>query len=386
MYYQLLESRFEIPDDYNEDELNEILADASLNTTTSELGTPNIIVILSESFFDVNLLSDDITFDKDITSNFNNLKNEGYLVNLVSPSYGGMTINVTFELLTGGNMSYFNNGYIPFMQLYGNNASKLPSIVKELSNNGYYNQIIMGQDSYDSEKVFKILGFDEYVKLDTTDENKKGYYVSDDYMSDLIIQQIEEKNGKRKFLIVETMQSHMDYLVSKYDDYDISILNSNLSDIDNNVLLSYAQGIYDADKMILKVYNEIQKVDEDIIIVFFGDHLPYLENINGDNMISKLQYFNTGDSILDLYRLYNTQALILSNYDLEIDLPDNLGFDLLLTTLISHMDIEISSYYKWLYTTSEVLPAYNRYVAIDKANNLYKFNELNLEMLGNIQK
>ena len=75
------------------------------------------------------------------------------------------------------------------------------------------------------------------------------------------------------------MQSHMDYLVSKYSSYGIAITSSNLSRIDNDIMLSYAQGIYDADKMLGKVYNAIQNIDEDTIVVFFGDHLPYLKNI-----------------------------------------------------------------------------------------------------------
>ena len=156
MYYQLLDSRFEVPDNYGKEKLDKILVQAKTDTTLEKIGTPNIIVILSESFFDISLLNEDITFDKDITKNFNELKEKGYLVNLISPSYGGMTANVTFELLTGGNMSYFSPGYIPFMQLFQNNTSKeIPSVVNELSNNGYYSEILMGQDSYNSEVIFK---------------------------------------------------------------------------------------------------------------------------------------------------------------------------------------------------------------------------------------
>jgi len=274
-------------------------------------------------------------------------------------------------------MSYFNKGYIPFMQSYSKkNASSYPSIIKELSNNGYYSKIIMGQDSYNSRRVFEILGFDDYVELEVTKENKKGYYVSDDYISDLIVEEIY--SGKDKsFLMVETMQSHMNYLYIKYSNYDIGILKSSLSDNDNDVLLSYTQGIYDADKMLLNVYEAIQNVDEETVVVFFGDHLPYLENTKGKNIIDKLKYFNTGDNIQDLYRLYNTQALILSNFDMNISFPDNLGFDLLLTSLVNNMDIDISSYYKWLYNTREVLPSYNRYVAIGSDNTLCSLNQIN---------
>lgn len=380
MYYQLIDSRFEEPDNYNPLKLNKILDDVEICSNKS-VGTPNIIVILSESFFDVDLLKENISFDKKITSNFQYLKNKGYLVNVISPSYGGLTANVTYELLSGGNMSYFDSGYVPFMQYYNNkNSFNSPSIVRDLSNNGYYSQIILGEDSYNSSNVFNMLGFNSYKKLTLNEDNVKGDYVSDDYIADLIIDHLKEGRNK-DFYMVETMQSHMEYLVSKYSNYDISIKDSELSLIDSDVLLSYAQGIYDADKMLRKVYDAIMEVDEDTIVVFFGDHLPYLKNVNGENVVEKLDYFNTNDEKLNLYRRYNTQALILSNYDLNLDIDSYLGFDLLLTTLINQMDIDVSPYYKWLYGTADVLSGYNRYVAVDKIGEVSYLNDLGDNML-----
>ena len=60
------------------------------------------------------------------------------------------------------------------------------------------------------------------------------------------------------------------------------------------MLLSLAQGIYDADK---NVRNALSKkyceLDTPTIIVFFGDHLPYLINKKGENILFKSSYFNT---------------------------------------------------------------------------------------------
>lgn len=381
MYYQFLDSRFDVPKDYNDEELDELLEVNKFSSDkNNSLGTPNIIVILAESFFDVSLLNDDIVFNKEVTYNFNSLKKKGKLINMISSSYGGMTANVTFELLTGANMSYFSQGYVPFMQLYNNkNSSNMPSIINDLKKNGYFSTIILGNDSYNSEKVFSSLGFDKYLEIEEEENNVKGGYVSDEYISKLIVEEIRNKKDKN-FFMVETMQSHMDYYKSKYDKYDIQINRSKLSSIDNDTLLSYSQGIYDADKMLKEVYDAIQKVNEDTIVVFFGDHLPYLKNIKGENVIDKLSYFNTGNDKLDLYRLYNSQALILSNYDINYDIKSNISFDLLLTSLVNQMDIEISSYYKWLYESSDKLAAYNRYITIDKDGNLYTLNELSGEM------
>lgn len=367
MHFQYLNSLidYENPDDYDKDKLQK-LEDTSRGGETS-IGTPNVIVILSESFFDVEKLKKDITFNKTVTGNYRKLKDEGSYINLISPSFGSMTSNVSFELLTGGNMSYFDSGYVPFIDLY-KDGRKRPSLVQELKKNGYDTSIILGGDSYNSSEIMKGIGFTKFSLADKVGHTK-GYYISDDYMGDLIIDSLK-KNPNKSFVMVETMESHLRYDKNKFNKYDIDVSKSILSKEYQEIMRSYAQGIYDADNMLKKVYDYINNTEEDTIIVFFGDHLPCLQDEEFNNLYDDLQYFNTKSKLVNTYRKYNTEALILSNYELDINFPDYLGYDLLLTYLINHMDIELSSYYKWLYTTSDILPAYNHYVAVDSSGNV----------------
>lgn len=101
---------------------------------------------------------------------------------------------------------------------------------------------------------------------------------------------------------------------------------------------------------------------------------------DGKNVIFELDYFNTDDELLNNYRLYNSQALILSNYEEEIELPEYIGTDLLLNYIVNQLDVEVEPYYKWLYNTTEVLPGINKYISFDKAGNLYDPTELTKEM------
>ena len=43
---------------------------------------------------------------------------------------------------------------------------------------------------------------------------------------------------------------------------------------------------------------------------------------------------------------------------------------------ITFFDIESSSYYNWLYSTKDILPSYNRYIAVDKMGHIYRTNDL----------
>lgn len=378
MYGVLLNNRFSEPENYDEEEIINTLNSVK-DTSNTKLGKPNIIVVFAESFFDVNRL-EEVKFDKKITSNFNNLKSEGKLINLISPAYGGMSENVAFELFTGGSMNYFPKGYIPIMSLYSkNNIKDRPSIIKVLKDNGYSSKITFAKDYYNSEDAFKQIGFDEYVELsDTMDVDE----VTDEYAINLIIEELKNKKENEKlFYTIETFEGHMPYLEDKYENYDISIVQSNLDEDENISLRAYSQSIYNTDKQLGKLYEYIKEYNEPTIILFLGDHLPYLYTSDNYNVINDLEYFNTDNELLNYYRKYNTQGLLLANFDIsEVEVPEYSGVDLVFANLINQMDIENTSYYKWLNSTKDVLAASNRYISLDKNGDRYYTNELNDEM------
>lgn len=381
MYGNMLENRITEPENYDEKELNEVLNSVNIEEN-EDWGTPNIIVVFSEAFWDIDQV-EELKFDKPVTENFNKLKSEGIFVNMISPTYGGLSSNVEYELLTGHSNRYFNTGYIPFMQLYSSKKSeKYASIVKELANNGYETEIVYGKDYYSSEKVSYKLGFDKYTELTKTKENIKGYFLSDKYLTDRIIDRLKYKKDEEKvFYMIETIQNHMNFLPTKYENKDIKILNNNFSEISKGTLESYAQGVYDADKELGRLYEYIKSFDEPTVLLFLGDHLPYLYTEEKKNALFELDYFDSGDILRDYYRLYNTQGLILSNFEMkEKGTEKILSCNFLLNYIVNNIDIELSDYYRWLYTASEILPASNSIVSQDNNGNLYWTVKLDGEM------
>ena len=377
MYGTYLNNIFVEPNNYDENKLNEILN--SSVTENEKFGKPNIIIVLSEAFWDVDQL-EEIDFNTEITKNFNNLKEKGKFINLVSPTYGGMSENVAFELLTGGSMNYFPRGYIPIMSLYSRkNSENIPSLVKVLNNNGYYSKIVFGKDYYNSKKAYLKMGFNEYIELS---ENKNYKKITDDYCINTIIEELENKSEDTPlFYVLETIESHMPYSKNKYSDYDISITKSNLSDSMNDTLLAYAQGIYNSDKALGKLYEYINNYNEPTILLFLGDHLPYLYTSDYQNVINHLDYFNTNDELLNEYRKYNTQCLILSNYDIEnMNTSEYGGVDVLLNSIVNNLDIKNEKYYEWLDTTKNILSGSNRSISLDENGKNYSTNDITGEM------
>lgn len=384
MYGQMLENRISIPEDYNEEIIKENL-EIDQEQNNKKFGKPNIIVVFSESFWDIEKL-DEIKFDKVVTSNLNNLKQKGDYFEMISPSFGGVSANVEFEFLTGANLMYFNYGYVPYMQLYRNKTYyNRPSIISELKNNGYKTAITTcaSEKLFDCGRFYRYLGVDETEFITEVDESEiKGKYISDEAVTNKIINKLEQKDeNERIFYMALTMQAHMPYKKEKYDNYDLRITKSDLSQEMNDTMLSYAQGIYDADKQLGRLYEYIQTIDEPTIIVFYGDHLPYLNTVNGENVFDALKYFNTNNELINEYRKYNTQALILSNFETEKENETKyIGPDLLSAYILNNMNINISSYYKWLYTTRKDIPAANWKIAIDNEGNIYNTNEMKDDM------
>lgn len=377
MYANYLENRIYKPDDYNDKEIEDALNNVN-ELDDNTFGKPNIIVVFAESFWNIDDV-EDIKFDKKVAENYNNLKDKGIYFEMISPSYGGVSANVEFEFLTGANLMYFGKGFIPYMQLYTNSKYKNnPSIIQELKNNDYYTKII----TYTEKTLFSCGRFYKFLDVDHTEYNypidkkyQKGDNVSDEYVFDKIIEEFENKEkGKKEFYMTLTMQGHMPYTKDKYDNYDIKLVESNYDSKVNEQLEAYAQGIYDMDKQIKRLYDYIQEYDEPTIIVFYGDHLPYLK------YISQGKYFNTDDKLLNIYRKYNTESLILANFDIKEDNYKYLGPDLLGTYILNRMDIDISKYYKWLYKTIDILPSSNLYISSDKDGNVYNTNTLNDDM------
>lgn len=371
---------FTEPESYNKEEIDMRLEDISQKVENDkDWGKPNIILLFSESFWDVDKI-DEIKFNKKVTENLDEIKENGRNVQLLTCAYGGLSENVAFELLTGASMNYFSDSYIPIASLYKRkNIENAPSIVKNLKQNGYYSKIAFGKDYYKSSAAFKEMGFDEYIEYEETEENKKGDFISDEFITDKIIEEFENKEENKKlFFMAETIQSHMPYTEYRYQNYDIEIEKSTLNDDLSKAILSYAQGMYDASKEINRLYQYIKDYDEPTLIIFLGDHLPYIYTEKGYNAIDYLKYFNTEDELENTYRRYNTEAFIVANYDINYEeVPKYLSDDLLFTYIINQMDINIDDYYKFLYSTINALPAVNKYIALDNKGHKYSLTNMN---------
>ena len=363
LYGMHISNIFYEPKDYNEQELNALVSQVE-KVDEKTYGKPNIIMYFSESFFDLEK-TNEVKYNVPLCENFNKLKSENKAISVITPTYGGMSENVVFEVVSGGSNNFFPIGYIPVMSLYNyDSAYNMPSIAKDLKDNGYETKIMLAEDDYVSEDSFRRMGFDDYIEF--REYGFKHDEMTDKLMLDCIKTTLENKE-KPAFYLVESFEGHMPYNKDKYDTYDIDVIESKIEDQgDIEAIRAYSQAIHNADKALKDLYDYLQEFDEPTIVIFVGDHLPYLYNAKAENVLNKFDYFNTDDELENTIRKYNTEALVFANYEIDYDkIPNEISTNLLLDSVVINTENKLESYFEWLYDSRKVLPAMNRYLYID---------------------
>jgi hypothetical protein len=282
----------------------------------------------------------------------------------IAPTFGGCTVNTEFEVLTGGSINYFAPGFIPWTQYYNNDNGELsPSLIREFNNNGYTTMYITPwkKDLYKSGYVYTLFGTDKKKYLEELKGNYKGIYYSDEsFINDIFNELKDTKDNNYKFIFGATAQNHYPYPKDKYENYDIKITKTSLKGEDKDIMLNYAQGIYDADKELGNLYEKIKTLKTPTIIVFFGDHLPYTTDSKGYDPYLSDDYFNTDNINVNELRKYTTKAVILSNFDLKTENIKSMNASFLGAYVLNKMDLKISDYFKYIANSEKIVSSYNR--------------------------
>ena len=287
---------------------------------------PNVIVIMSESFFDPNVLPN-ITFSQNPVPNFSRLRLEHMNGKVIVPTWGGGTANTELEFLAGSPHVFFGNRwYVPFENVgryfSQNITSALPWMFRE---NGYRTVGIhtFYGSFYNRDRIYPRLGFDMFIASeDMPDAVYKGRFISDAYFTERIMEQIvlAEDDGKPLFLFGISMQNHWPFYEEKYCGFqpDITGESQNLTCGELGIVNSFLQGIFDADKELGRLIGFIESRDTPTIVVFFGDHMPIL-GTHEQRIFETLGFLNRQEEwawrLCDLEAAFSTDYLVWTNFE-----------------------------------------------------------------------
>lgn len=295
-------------------------AEAAAWETGSQPGqgkSVNVVMVMNEAFSDI---ADNAAFayteENDPLPNLHALQNDPHAISghVVVPGFAGGTANTEFDVLTGMQTNALSATTTSAFRVVNRN---LDSLFRVFAADGYHTSFFHPGDDwfYNRENVYRWLGAEETVFADQMENLEyKGRWVTDDYMADLIEREFEETvaSGGTLFHYTTTIQNHMSYTIDKYGEgYDFPDVPLNLpvSEPVETLLKVYMEGARDADAMLGRLWNDFAARNEPVVLVFFGDHLPYL----GDNQLGYTELGMTQAADWSSLLSYETPYIIWAN-------------------------------------------------------------------------
>lgn len=294
------------PSGYNEETIDNLMTsvenEKSETTTTAENG-PNIITVLLESFVD----PDDyafMTYSKDPTPTFNYLEENFTSGYLTVPVIGAGTANTEFEILSAMKLEYFGTGEYPYKSIL--KETNCESIASVLSSLGYNTHAVHnnGGNFYSRAHVFSMMGFDSFTSkelMNITEFTPNGGWAEDSILVDETIKTLTATEGP-DFTYTITVGSHGEYP----EEAVVEEPYCEVYGLENQALTNqwtyYMHQLNKTDQFIANLIAELEKLEEDTIVVFWGDHLPTM-GLTEEDMVS-------GD-------IYKTKYVTWNNFGLE---------------------------------------------------------------------
>jgi phosphoglycerol transferase MdoB-like AlkP superfamily enzyme len=305
----------EVPENYSKKTINAI-TDNLEQLSYEQTEKPNIIMIMSEAFWDPTSL-ENVKYNLDPIPFFHKLQREQTVGNLTVPVFGGSTANTEFEALTGMSTQFLPYGSVPYLHYVRKPIPALPYI---LSGYGYDTTAIHTWHHwfYNRTEVYRNFGFDRFISIEFLENPiPDNAFVHDKTITDEIVKKLKTNSGNPNFIFAVTTQNHGPYSETEKKPYATIQVTSNakqdgLSKGSRNMLEYYADNLVEADKELKRLIDEVEKMDQKTMVVFFGDHLPLLGN---DYKVYRQTGFYKEDKSFDEYtKMYTTPLIIWDNY------------------------------------------------------------------------
>ncbi|MDO5293622.1 MAG: LTA synthase family protein [bacterium] len=363
----LLAMQVEKPEGYSIDAANKVL-EGYESDEADTTRTPNIIVIMDEAFSDLTKVGD-YTTNKEVLPYLNSLdKNiiKGYTYSSV---LGGTTANSEYEFQTGNTTAFLPAGTVPYQQYIQGDTNSFTRTLKSL---GYSATSFHAyrRNTYRREIVYPLLGFDEYLAMDSI-ENPEYLrsYITDETDFQKVISLYEERDQEKPFYLFNvTMQNH-----SAYDTGDMTYNIKVEGDTEYADAEEYLSCVSQTDEALKTLINYFSNVDEETYIVFYGDHQPnlysgFFEELLGDE-INNL-------SVEDLQKRYVVPFFIWSNKDMESKNVNLISNNYLSSLFLQEANLPMTAYNKYLMDLFKKYPVINKNGYIDASGNYYDANEI----------
>jgi len=342
------------PEEYSEEVVRDSLVPPDLE---GQEVNPHIVVVMSESYGDFRQLGWEV--EPGIYDNFDAISSQGLSGTAIVPTFGGTTIRTELELLLGLPMKSLNDPSAP--QTLFDTERSYPSLARYFSLLGYGTTYIHPYVSsfYDRDQVYVNLDFDKLLFQEdfTVPLTQYNTYIDDQTVFDQILYELETSD-KPSYIHATTMQNHKPYLVEDESQTEFDI---------------YIQGIAKTDEALQNFMDVLEKMDELVLVLFVGDHFPFLIDENNP-------YDQLGIDASNCSALYEQRFFIWNNYGAQIEWTGDISAFYLPYLLIEAAGLEqtefIASMVEMMYENSVYSTNYKEEIPNDSTLDLLAYDRL----------
>ena len=372
LYSLFLETQYvkaQKPDNYSLEKVKQIADNYYVETNSSIVPPENLIVIMNESFADLEAIGDVKTnsellpFTKSLTEN----TIKGYLS---VPVFGAFTPDTEYEVLTGNSKHFQPSGTIAY-QLYCHTPEF--GMASNLKQQGYHTIAIhpYAAKNYNRDMVYNQMGFEEFISLENWNDEIEWIraWPSDKTAYEKVIKLVQE--NEKSFIFLVTMQNHGGYVEAANGDY--------VPDVKLNYTQQYPLAetyfslINESDQAFEDLISYFAEEEESTMIVMFGDHQPAIEEEFYEELFSK----KLSDlSIEETQKRYIVPYLIWTNYEQESLRDQNMSANYLGSYIQQVAGIELTNYNQFLLKLHEELPILGIGGVWDNKGDLYTWDNL----------
>lgn len=369
-----------VPDGYSKDVMADLLGRYEPTPATGELF--DVIVVLNESFTDVRTFPG-ISFSENPLANYDEIiaRENCYSGLMGTTALGGGTVRPEFEILTGLSTDYIHSGTSPWEKVTG----PLSSYVSNYKDAGYRTIALHPflKNFYARDRAYGNVGFDAfYGEKDLAEVFALSYkqgHVSDRSTFEAMVRYMDAAE-EPVFLYAITMQNHQPYDPLPAGELAVQVTSDRLTEEALAPLITYTQGVYDADRMLGDLADYIDSRERPTILYFFGDHYPSLGASYSTYNQSGIVDYSDGLDAEERGRLYKTPFVIYANRDIHIDMfSSHTGNEMssfqALNAVAQATGFRRTAYMNLLLDFYEAAPVYNVRLLIDLSPEAQKFTE-----------
>lgn len=286
---------------------------------TEDPADVHVIFVMNEAFSD---LTDQpvFRFEEDPLKNLHAIREEEHCLygRLVVPGFCGGTANTEFDVTTGMQTRALSENATSAMRVVDRNQD---SLFRVFGGDGYHTSFMHPGYGwfYNRQNVYPWLGASETIFEDQMENPEYlGSWISDAYtagqIEDLLADAVSR--GQYLFNYTTSIQNHMSYTYDKYGDdvtYPEVAIDRPVSEETQMMAEVYAAGARDADAMLGELHDAFAAGEEPVVLVFYGDHLPYLGDSGSGYRELGIDVTQLDDAVTDSWFAYETPYIIWAN-------------------------------------------------------------------------